>query len=91
VDIPGSALLGRMMAGDGGQFDVQNELDQFAVTAEQCLWKHNPGKSTATPMPVTETPPVEGTPEELTTPSPINETPGVEVTPEEIFTPTTGP
>jgi len=64
VDIPGSALLGRMMAGDGGQFDIQNELDLFANQAEQCLWKYNPGKKTATPLPATETPPVEGTPEE---------------------------
>jgi multiple sugar transport system substrate-binding protein len=68
VDIPGSALLGRMMAVDGGQFDIQNELDQFADSAEQCLWKHNPGKSTATPLPATETPPVESTPEESDTP-----------------------
>lgn len=69
VDIPGSALLGKMMAGDGGQFDIQNELDQFAATAEKCIWKHDPGKSTSTPAPVTETPAVEDTPGALTTPT----------------------
>jgi multiple sugar transport system substrate-binding protein len=62
VDIPGSGLLGRMMAEDGGQFDIQNELDQFAGSADQCLWQHNPGKSTSTPGPATETPPVENPP-----------------------------
>jgi multiple sugar transport system substrate-binding protein len=91
VDIPGGALLGRMMAGDGGQFDIQNELDQFAVSAEQCLWKHNPGKSTATPVPVTETPAVEGTPEELLSPAAITETPADEGTPEDMITATDEP
>jgi ABC-type glycerol-3-phosphate transport system substrate-binding protein len=62
VDIPGSALLGKMMAEGGGQFDIQNELDRFADSAEQCLWQNNPGKSTTTPSPATETPPVESTP-----------------------------
>ena len=62
VDIPGSALLGQMMAENGGQFDIQNELDRFADSADQCLWQNNPGKSTSTPGPATETPPVEGTP-----------------------------
>jgi len=78
VDIPGSALLGRMMAEDGGKFDIQNELDHFADSAEQCLWQHNPGKSTSTPppptltIPATEFPPSEtaAPPEELTTPTP---------------------
>ncbi len=70
VDIPGSALLGRMMSKDGGKFDIQNELDQFASSAERCLWKYNPGKSTATPLPVTETPEVPLTPQESLTPVP---------------------
>jgi hypothetical protein len=84
VDIPGSALLGRMMAEGGGQFDIVNELDQFATSAEQCLWKHNPGKSTATPLPASETPEFEETPGELTTPAPMTETPAVEDAPELI-------
>ena len=84
VDIPGSALLGRMMAEGGAQFDIVNELDQFATSAEQCLWKHNPGKSTATPLPASETPEFEGTPGELTTPAPMTETPAVEDAPELI-------
>ncbi len=91
VDIPGGALLGKMMAGDGSQFDIQNELDQFAVSAEQCLWKHNPGKSTSTPAPATETPPVEGTPGELNPPASITVTPTVEDAPDELFTKTPGP
>jgi multiple sugar transport system substrate-binding protein len=69
VDIPGSALLGQMMAENGGQFDIQNELDRFADSADQCLWQNNPGKSTSTPAPDTETPPVESTPG-LFTPTP---------------------
>ena len=88
VDIPGSALLGKMMAGDGGQFDIQNELDEFAASAEQCLWKHNPGKSTATPAPATETPAVEGTPGEFSTPAAITETPQDGGAPQELNTAT---
>ena len=87
VDIPGSALLGRMMAEDGGQFDIQNELDQFSASAEQCLWQHNPGKSTSTPLPPTPTVlDTETPPPDAGTPLPDAGTPT-----DEIMTPTPGP